>query len=450
MNRPTKLFWPIFVLSVTAIALLLPAAGQDDDVPTFSGAMERTVPPDANGNASSSQEVSLPRMNYTVTGANVRTVFHGLAKTSGVDIVLSEQVSGKVSLNVTNKTWQEIVSIICKIQNLKAIKESGYIYIVSNTEYTQQQLDAASAQSVEDKTSPLIREIIPLSNISAAEIITTVQPLLSERGKITTSEHNNALIIFETQENLKEIKKTIYKLDIETVQIAISCKIIEVSSGETENLGVHWGFINSEAGVEGAHLSSDNIVAGALERVSYGILTPERFSVALEYLFSENKGEVVAQPSITTLDNKEAKIFMGQQIPLVTLDEAGNNVVTYVDAGTELTVTPHVTGEGRILLSLSPKKKSYTLDAALPIINEQSAETNVVVSDGETVVIAGLTSNEEQNVEGGIPLLKDIPLIGNIFKRSEKRKVNKDLIIFVTPHIIQRTLENTTQSAVQP
>jgi type II secretory pathway component GspD/PulD (secretin) len=214
-----------------------------------------------------------------------------------------------------------------------------------------------------------------------------------------------------------------------------------------QSLGIHWGMLNPRTSLAASHLAAPDmsgsvqVVAGALEKVSYGILTPERFSVALEYLFEDNRGEVVAQPSITTLDNKQAKIFTGEQVPVVSLDESGNSVVTMIDAGTEMTVTPHITGEGRIMLDLAPKKKSFRYgENGQPVVNEQSAQTNVVVNDGETVVIAGLTSNEDQNTEAGVPFLKDIPLIGNLFKRSKKSRTNKDLIIFVTPHIIERTM----------
>lgn len=129
---------------------------------------------------------------------------------------------------------------------------------------------------------------------------------------------------------------------------------------------------------------------------------------------------------------------MGQQVPVKYLDEAGNTVVQMVNAGTELVVKPHISGNGRILLELSPRKESYTLQEGVPIINEQSASTNVVVSNGETVVIAGLTSNETQKNESGIPVLKNIPLLGNLFKRSENSVEKKDLVIFVTPFIIQQ------------
>jgi type II secretory pathway component HofQ len=121
-----------------------------------------------------------------------------------------------------------------------------------------------------------------------------------------------------------------------------------------------------------------------------------------------------------------------------------------MDAGTELIVTPHVTGDKRLILDLKPKKSSYTMVANQPVINTQSAQTNVVVTDGETVVIAGLTSNETVNTEEGIPLLKDIPLIGNLFKRSRKTLDKQDLIVFVTPHIINKKVESVSGISGSP
>ncbi len=130
---------------------------------------------------------------------------------------------------------------------------------------------------------------------------------------------------------------------------------------------------------------------------------------------------------------------MGSKIPVTYQDEAKNTLVKMIDAGTELLVTPHVTSEGRIMLDLKPTKKSYAFtDKGSPIISEQSAQTNVVVNDGETVVIAGLTSDSKRETEGGIPVLKDIPLIWHLFKKSSRSKDKKDLVIFVTPHIIKR------------
>jgi type II secretory pathway component HofQ len=386
---------------------------------------------------------------FEVTEADVRAVCQHLSKVSGVDIVLSEKVKGRVTLRVTDKTWQEIFSIVCRVTGLSAIKENGYIYVMTQQEYIEEQKEGAEALQVAEKLGPLERKVIPLSNTTAGEMRGAISDLLSQRGKITVVEHNNALIVYDTRENIQQIREMVNQLDVETRQISIECKIIEVSSGRSRNLGVHWGFFDTEMGVEGSHFPAADVLGGsALGRLTYGILSPERFSVALEYLFKDNNGEVVAQPSITTLDNKEANIFMGKQVPVTFQDEAGNTNVQMIDAGTELTVTPHITGEGRIMLALNPQKRSYQLiQGNQPEISEQSAQTNVVVNDGETVVIAGLTSNEVQEAEGGVPVLKDIPIIGNIFKRSQKTQDKKDLIIFVTPHIIQRRLDRVSDGS---
>jgi type IV pilus secretin PilQ/predicted competence protein len=393
-----------------------------------------------------------PIERFSVDNADVRSVLKQLSEFSGVDIVLHEKVAGTVTLTVSNKTWKDILSIVCRISNLTPMRESSYIYVLPSTEWETMMKNSQQVQA--QALGVLKREVIQLKNVPAAEMKTSIMSLLSERGKVTVVERNNALIIFDGEDNINQIKKTINELDVETDQVSISCKIIEVSSGVLQNIGIQWGYFDRLGGVNvsGQHLpfqqtsgssassAIKSVVAGALEKLTYGIVSQDKFSLALEYLFQNSKAEMVAQPQITTLDNKEAKIFMGSQVPIKYNDVMSANVlVKMIDAGTELTVTPHITSEQRIMLALYPKKRSYSLTGdGQPIINEQSAQTNVVVTDGETVVIAGLTSNEYVLAEEGIPILKDIPLIGNLFKRTKKTLDKKDLIIFVTPHIISK------------
>jgi len=214
-------------------------------------------------------------------------------------------------------------------------------------------------------------------------------------------------------------------------------------------MGIQWSFFDRR-GNEITHLPTPSkgqgIIEQAFERATYGVLDPNGFSIALEYLFTNTNSEIVAEPQITTLENKEARIFMGSQIPLTYLDYAGNANVQMIDAGTELTVTPTVTGQGHIKMALNPVKKSYEMTEQGPVIHEQGAQTNVVVQDGETIVIAGLTSDNAYETEGGIPFLKDIPILGYFFKRHSKSNDKRDLVIFVTPHIIKTTrLEMTAK-----
>ena len=384
-----------------------------------------------------------PIEKFSVQNADIRSVLKQLSEYSGVDIVLHEKVTGTITLTVTHKSWKEILSIVCKIGQLTAVKEASYIYVVPAEEFQKEQLSTATNAQQEQVLGTLKREVIKLKNVPAEEMKTSIGALLSARGKITVVQHNNALIIFDTEENIESIKKTIKELDVETDQVSISCKIIQVSSSVLRNLGVQWGYFDQMNGtaVSLQHLPGTGVLTQALERATYGVLGSDKLSLTLEYLFQNGKTEMVAQPQITTIDNKEAKIFMGSQVPVTYRDESFNTVVKMIDAGTELTVTPHITGDKRLMLDLKPKKSSYTMVGGQPVINEQSAATNVVVTDGETVVIAGLTSNETVESDEGIPVLKDIPLIGNLFKRSSKSNDKNDLIVFVTPHIINKKVE---------
>ncbi len=390
---------------------------------------------------------------WTYTNADVRSVFKGLSEIGNVDIVLSDNIQGTVTLKVTDKTWKEVFNIVCRLRGLVALKGEGYIYVVTQNQFNERQLREAENNQAVEQLAALKREVIRVNNLTAAEMETSISSLLSQRGKVTVAQHSNSLIVYDTEDNIGQVREMVRKLDIETQQVSISAKIIEVNTSALHNFGVQWGiFGNAKFGdADGPQVSAEHlpgeIVANALDRLSYGILSQDRLALTLEYLFRESKGEVVAQPSITTLDNKQARIFMGGKIPLLYNDEAGNTLVKYENAGTDLTVTPHVTDLHRIMLTLNAKKESPGEGGE---INSQTAQTSVVVNDGETVVIAGLTTNELQEGEEGIPVLKDIPLLGHLFKRSRKTVTKKDLLIFVTPHIVQKDLEAVRIDKDQP
>ena len=157
--------------------------------------------------------------------------------------------------------------------------------------------------------------------------------------------------------------------------------------------------------------------------------------------------EVLASPQVSTLDNTEAQVFMGDKISIRVIDDEGESSTQLVETGIKLTVTPHVSGDNRILLDLHPENNSYDYDTkGEVVISTQEAKTKVVVADGETVVIGGLTRNENQESESGIPFLKDIPILGNLFKYSRKQVIKKDLVIFVTPRIIRNYTGNVQTS----
>jgi|TergutMp193P3_1026864.scaffolds.fasta_scaffold20072_3 type IV pilus assembly protein PilQ len=389
---------------------------------------------------------------FDVYAADLRSVLRQISTYSGMDIVSSDAAKTNVTLSVTNKSWREVLAIVCLVHNLVSVEDKGFIYVMTQAEALQRGIGTGASAGVSssplapmsgvtaEALSPLTREVIPMRYVTAAEISAAITPFLSPRGKLTTVQHINSIILVDTDENLKQVKGLIGQIDIQTVQISISCKIIEVSSGMTQNLGINWGYTDAANNITAGQYWTESppLFSPNDHTITYGVLSPKDFGVTLNYLMRDSKTEVVAQPQITTLNNKEANVFMGQQIPINTKDDANNTITQMVNAGTRLTVTPFVSGDGKIMLSLNPSKESLGPVNAdgTPSINQQSATTTVLVNNGETVVIAGLTSNDKGNEESGIPILKNIPIIGNLFKTSSKRANKTDVIIFVTPHII--------------
>jgi type II secretory pathway component GspD/PulD (secretin) len=372
--------------------------------------------------------------------ADVHSIFEHLAKISGVDIVVDPRVDGFLTLKVTNKTWQDVFNIVCRMNKLAAVRGDKYLYVMTEKDYQAERLQRAENAYALANLADLKREVVRLSYVNAEDMAATVQELKSDRGNITPVKHTNSLIIFDTEENVGQIRSLIEKLDIETPQISIAAKIIEVNTNVLQKLGVQWGAFGTAQNHE---VSASHTPGGAAEdaigRLSFGILSSDRFAAALEYLFRDNNGKVVAQPSITTMDNLEATVFMGEQIQNIVRDEADNSITTtYTPVGTRLVVTPHVTEEKRVTMDLYAEKSSVSSGSQNP--RTQSAQTNVSVNDGETVVIAGLTSNTETEGEEGVPLLKDIPILGHLFKHSNKTVSNADLLIFVTPRIIGKDM----------
>ncbi|MCL2102131.1 MAG: type II and III secretion system protein, partial [Fibromonadales bacterium] len=167
----------------------------------------------------------------------------------------------------------------------------------------------------------------------------------------------------------------------------------------------------------------------------------QNLQAKISNILSDSRSEILASPQISTLDHTEATIFMGDEISIRIVDANGQSAQQLVESGIKLTVTPHIAGDNRILLDLYPENNSYSYDErGNVVISKQWAQTKVVVSDGETIVIGGLTKNDEMETETGIPFLKDIPILGYLFKHTRKEITKKDLVIFVTPRIVRNYL----------
>ena len=429
------------------------------------------------------------RQSFNFSNTDLRSAFKALSTTGHVDIVVSPTVIGNIaSLQLSEKTWQEALTIVCQMYSLKFSVEVNYLYIRTMDEFNKISMENANALQVSGALSPLVRDVINLRNAKAKDLYESVSGLLSTRGRLTVVERNNAFLVFDTRANILEIRAAVKELDVETYQVNIQAQLIQVDADALQDMGVDWqaalrngsqplhptlgnpgklpttgsnnvlgtssqvgiggssqsGGSGGGSGGSGASSGGDIIggVAGATSVFAFGLLDGH-IAVALANLLQTSKGEVVAKPQITTLDNSEARIFMGEQVPVRVLDANGRQAVKLEDAGTSLRVTPHVTADGRVLLDLNPEKNSFRRDQSDIILQKQSASTTVLVNDGETVVIAGLTTKEENEIETGVPLLKDIPILGWLFKHKSTQTRKRDLIIFVTPHVVRTGLKTS-------
>ena len=411
----------------------------------------------------------------SLTNADIKSVLVYLSSYGGVNIVASPAVEGNVTVRLSNVTWRDALDIICQTYGLAKVEAGNYIRVMKAEDYYAE--NSALQKSLQDveNTKPLQTEIISVKYNVASEIKTAVKGLLSTRGNVDTDERTNSLIIRDLPENLVKVDDLIQVLDKETQQIKISAQLLEVESGFLRELGVDWRIINQdfvpeaptqpgatsppdqlfpenpayqdfakgEASQNGTkQFSGDKLgqfSVSKLVKVDHGLFKGTYdIGAILATVESSNKGKIIAHPEVTTLDNVEAYIQMGQKIPIKQFDPSGNTIITFYDVGTKLRVTPHVTSENRILLHLIPERSSYQFDPNGVIINTQNAETNVVVENGETAVIGGLTNQEINSLKVGLPILKDIPILGYLFGYNKKEITTRDLVIFVTPTIVDR------------
>jgi type IV pilus assembly protein PilQ len=379
--------------------------------------------------------------------AEVTSVLNFLADYGQVNLVTAPQVEGNVTLSLKNVSWQQALDILTKTYNLTAVKEKGYIRVLPTEDWMKESQSEQMHASQQNAIVPLESRIIDVDNAQAADLVIPVKSLLSARGGVEIDARTNSLIVQDIPSNLSKVEAFVKELDCETAQIKISTQLVEVSSTALEEIGVNWDILTSETMADGTQYDSETRVLGAdkvldpIVDFTFGTVQKGwNLQTKIAALISDGRGKILAHPEITTVDNKEARIQMGQKIPIKQFDGSGNVVITYEEVGTILRVTPHITSENRILMHLMPERSTYEFDPNGLIINTNNAETNVVVENGQTVVIGGLTTQDLIENESGVPILKDIPIIGYLFKYTKKRIENRDLVIFVTPTIVESSL----------
>jgi type IV pilus assembly protein PilQ len=307
---------------------------------------------------------------------------------------------------------------------------------------TKEELEIQAAERQKDDLLPLETRIIPLSYARASEIRDALKEIKSQRGSIEIEAGMNSLIIHDIAKNIEKIEAMVKELDRKTKQVEIVAKLVDVDYDATREIGVRWDLLNlSAAGVSGVgDLTIDARSAAPVGTLRVGTVQSwGEVQAIIDMLERDNKANIISNPRIVTAENREASILVGKEIPLIVSDEAGNPITELTKIGIILRVTPHVNLDNTITLDLHPEVSDLAAQATVQggvVIVMSEADTRVVVGDGETAVIGGLINEVESKFENGVPVLKNIPIVGGLFRLSSDTKKKRELVIFVTPKLV--------------
>ncbi|RKX26374.1 MAG: hypothetical protein DRP45_03695 [Candidatus Zixiibacteriota bacterium] len=413
----------------------------------MSLALVLLTPAIAQQNAADNSDPSVPIKNLRFQAAEIRSVLTFLADYGDVNVVVAPNVSGSVTIHLQDVHWRIAMDIIGRTYDLAIVdEEGGYIRVLQAEKHRKEVTEQHKHEATQRELVDLETVIMKVSNSVAEDMVETVQSLMSARGKASADARSNSLILQEVPEHLPVVLEYIAQLDSPARQIKISAQLLEISSKGLQELGVNWKIAGTYSEDNGRQYSQTgevltDLVTGEAGRYSVGVLGQDwTLDGFIQAVVSDGKGKIVAHPEIITIENAPARIQMGQKIPIKQFDESGNVVIKFEEVGTILEVTPHITAEDQVLMYLRPERSFVEFDAAGVIINTNNAETNIIVNNGQTAVIGGLTTQDEVELDVGVPILKDIPIFGRLFKYTSTKIESRDLVIFVTPTIIDTDL----------
>jgi type IV pilus assembly protein PilQ len=379
-------------------------------------------------------------MTIDVQGADIKTVLRSISEFSGVNIVAAPDVEGAVVIHLKNVPWKEALDTILRSQGYGWREDYGIIRVAPVEQLQNDEVTAVTVERKKEENASLQTRVVKLNYLNAKEIKNAMDKVASPRGSVQYEAGTNSVILNEVPTRIGELAKTIIDMDTRLRQVEIVAKMVDVDHQYSRELGVSWEAVNLTGAEWAGDIVTGQAIVNPFTTVRAGTVQSwGDLNVVLQALEKDNKANIISNPKITTADNKEASILVGKEIPLIVSDEAGNPITEMKKIGVTLRVTPHVNSDGTITMDLHPELSDLSSQATVQggiIINLQEADTRVVVKDGETAVIGGLISDVESKLRTGVPVLKDVPLLGPLFRYEAKNKQKRELIIFVTPKIV--------------
>lgn len=413
------------------------------------------------------------RISLDFQQADITNILRLIAEVSGFNIVVGEGVKSKVTMKLVSVPWDQALDMLLKMNGLGMIRQGSIVWVDSLANIAKQQDEEARAKDSKTKAEELVDRVFYIRNLQAQEVMTSLRQYLSPRGVMQFNQGSNALIVRETETKLAIVKQLVEGLDLEVPQVQIEARIVQADTVYARGLGIQWGFQAGNAtptdffgvsnligpfaaGANGASTIPKTFLVnlpaqvGGLPAVpgigwTFGKLNGD-FGLDMRLSAGELLGltKVIAAPKITTLDKREAKISQGESIPFQTTSLQGTQT-TFVDANLELNVTPQITSRDpkedgkRILMRVRATRNAVGArsNPAGPSIDRREATTQVIVRDGETMVIGGVFVDTQANNVQGIPYLSRMPVLGWLFKNKSESVSKQELLIFLTPSIIR-------------
>jgi len=401
------------------------------------------------------------KISLDFQGAEITNVIRLIADVSHLNFVMGEDVKGKISLKLANVPWDQALDIILEMNSLGKVQQGNIIRITTLVNLAKQRDEIMRAKETEVSSADLVTRVIYVNYGKADEAKILLEKLLSPRGEIMVDKRTNAMVVKDIEENLEQIERLTAKLDTKTPQVLIEARIAEVKPSFKKSLGIQWGadFKTTRGGniiglgnaASGSafnggtpdfavNLPASNNLGGL--GFTFGRFTQSPFTLDLRLSAGEvmETTRIVSTPKIMVLDNHEALIEQGESIPFQTSSSNAGTKTQFIDANMTLKVTPHISPDGGILLNVHLTKNEPALiteaGAPGPRIFKKEITTKILLMDGETVVIGGIYESKSSKVESGIPWLKDLPIIGWLFRNESSSKSISELLVFITPTIM--------------
>jgi len=414
------------------------------------------------------------KLSLNFQDIEVRSVLQLIADFTGLNLVASDTVSGSITLRLQNVPWDQALDLILKTKGLDK-RQIGNVLLVAPADEiaARERLELETNKQIAE-LAPVRLDIIQVNYAKAGDVVDLIQAdkeLISSRGFVSSDARTNTISVRESAQKLDEIRRLVTTWDVPVRQVSIEARLVRATTNVSEDLGVRWGGagydvsgnnVFSVGGSQGAVGEARDAAGGGSGSISFpGALAvnlgaagggtsslaigwgSDDFLVDLELsaLESDGKVEIVSQPRVVTADRQPASIKSGQDIPYQEASSSGATTTDFVEAVLSLEVTPQITPDDKIIMDLQVNQDSVGQDTdAGPAINTNSVSTQVLVGNGETVVLGGIFESNNSTTITKTPFLGDIPYLGRLFKRTQVSEIRSELLIFITPKIIKSDL----------